>query len=256
MRGVLFFQNKFLLAIGVSLIMHALVLALPLIDKIPEVSHKKFVELKIAFGSHAPEVKEIEIKKISKTTPLRPIASRKEKQAVDAPSLETLEKPQLQSVSSQLNAHVKKESEAKLVPVEQSMVYEEMVEFMPTSNIIEPSQKLQNSVAKKGSEQGITETAQKNIKLNYEQMLPLWLNQFRVYPEEARKRGLKGEGVVFIKIDRQGNILFSQIRKTTGYEILDQALIDMLQRANPVVPLPSDYYPEKKVRSYEIKFRF
>jgi TonB family protein len=91
---------------------------------------------------------------------------------------------------------------------------------------------------------------------SYEQMLPLWLDKFRVYPEEAIQNDMEGRGDVFVKIDRTGRILLSKIIKSTGHPELDMALTKMLEDADPVIPVPADYYRDKKTFSYKITFEF
>ncbi len=92
--------------------------------------------------------------------------------------------------------------------------------------------------------------------VSYEQMLPLWLDKFRGYPDQARVLGIEGSGDVFIKINRSGKILLSSIIKSTGYQVLDDALVQMLKQADPVVPVPADYHRDKKTFSYRIRFEF
>lgn len=91
---------------------------------------------------------------------------------------------------------------------------------------------------------------------SYEQMLPLWLNKFRKYPEEARMMNIEGEGDLYIKIDRQGKVLLAKIIKSTQHPILDRALMEMVEDANPVIPVPPDYFKERKAFAYRINFKF
>jgi protein TonB len=76
---------------------------------------------------------------------------------------------------------------------------------------------------------------------HYEQLISLWIQKFKVYPEEARLKGMQGETVVRIRIDRQGNIRYYILERTTGHQPLDRAAIDMIRRANPVPAVPDDY---------------
>jgi protein TonB len=75
----------------------------------------------------------------------------------------------------------------------------------------------------------------------YEQLISMWIQKFKVYPEEARRKGMQGETVVRIRIDRQGNIRYQILERTTGHQPLDRAAIDMIRRANPVPAVPNDY---------------
>lgn len=90
--------------------------------------------------------------------------------------------------------------------------------------------------------------------LTYEQILPLWLNKFRKYPEKARSLGIDGNGVIYLKINRGGVVISVKVIKSTGYKVLDYALVDMVHKAEPVIPVPSYYHPKKKILAFQISF--
>ena len=92
--------------------------------------------------------------------------------------------------------------------------------------------------------------------MRYEQLLPLWLNRFRTYPPLARQLGLEGEGIVYLRINREGKVLYASIAKSTGHQLLDDALLSMVAAANPVIPVPADYSKGNDVFSYQIQFQF
>lgn len=79
------------------------------------------------------------------------------------------------------------------------------------------------------------------VVLRYEQMISLWIQKFKLYPEEARKGGMEGETVIRVRIDRHGNIRHYMLERSTGYSALDRAAIDMIRRSNPVPAVPADY---------------
>lgn len=91
---------------------------------------------------------------------------------------------------------------------------------------------------KTGSKNGVRDA---EIMSRYTQMISLWIQKFKIYPEEARAKGLKGSTVVRIRIDRRGNIHYYALERSTGIELLDRAAIDMIRRANPVPSVPNDY---------------
>lgn len=96
-----------------------------------------------------------------------------------------------------------------------------------------PAQKIAS-----GSEDG---AATGDALRRYEQMLSLWLQKHKLYPEEARRRQIQGEAVLRLRIDRRGNIKYFTLEKQTGTIALDRAVLDMVKRANPVPPVPDDY---------------
>jgi protein TonB len=79
------------------------------------------------------------------------------------------------------------------------------------------------------------------IKANYEQTVSLWIKKFQVYPEEARQKGYVGTPVVRVRFDRRGNIRYTVLESSSGYDELDRAALDMVRRANPVPAVPDDY---------------
>lgn len=79
------------------------------------------------------------------------------------------------------------------------------------------------------------------IKSNYEQIVSLWIKKFQVYPEDARQKGYVGTPIIRVRFDRRGNIRRSFIEATSGYEEIDRAALEMVNRANPVPAVPDDY---------------
>lgn len=96
----------------------------------------------------------------------------------------------------------------------------------------------------------------KASNMKYEDALPLWLNRFRKYPEQAKNNAIEGVAEVFIKLDRKGNIINYKITKSTNYKILDDAIYQMLQDANPAIAPKADYMPNYQYLSYKINFEF
>lgn len=93
------------------------------------------------------------------------------------------------------------------------------------------------------------------IMSRYTQLISLWIQKFKVYPEEARSQGIIGASVVRIRIDRRGNVRYYALERTTGSELLDRAAIDMIRRANPVPSVPNDY-PEGELQEFLIPVSF
>lgn len=80
---------------------------------------------------------------------------------------------------------------------------------------------------------------------DYFKLLDIWLARFQEYPIEAKKQ--KKQGIVKLQftIDREGNVLASSVKKSSGHNAIDQAALKMLQAANPVPPLPRSIKGEK-----------
>lgn len=119
-----------------------------------------------------------------------------------------------------------------------------------------PAIKPQQKTTQEKKPLGNSNASDAEALIRYEQLLPLWLNRFRTYPPIAKQMGLEGEGVVFLNINREGKVLFASIARSTGHQILDNALLSMVASANPVIPVPKDYHAEENEFSYQIVFRF
>lgn len=68
-----------------------------------------------------------------------------------------------------------------------------------------------------------------------------------VYPREAARRGLKGTVYVEFTIGKDGKLKKTKVRETSGFEILDQAVIQALKLAGPYNPLPEGFGKEQLV---------
>jgi periplasmic protein TonB len=77
--------------------------------------------------------------------------------------------------------------------------------------------------------------------LDYERKLTGILAHNKRYPPEAVSRGEHGTVIVSFTLDREGQLIDSQVKQTSGSAILDQAAIELVKRSQPFPPLPSDY---------------
>ncbi|MEP9360967.1 TonB family protein [Sphingomonas sp. KR3-1] len=59
------------------------------------------------------------------------------------------------------------------------------------------------------------------------------------YPAEARRLNLSGVTRLAFKVDRDGKVLDSWIQESSGSELLDDAALAALDRAQPLPPLPA-----------------
>lgn len=59
------------------------------------------------------------------------------------------------------------------------------------------------------------------------------LARHKIYPKMAQRRRLEGRGVVELLLDGQGQLVGLRIVQSTKHDILDQALREMAQNANP-----------------------
>lgn len=81
---------------------------------------------------------------------------------------------------------------------------------------------------------------------NYFSRLVAWLNRYKEYPPEVKKRKQQGTVVLAFSIDRTGEVLAARIRTSSGYPLLDRAALAMLDRAASLPPMP-DSMPRERL---------
>ena len=63
------------------------------------------------------------------------------------------------------------------------------------------------------------------------------LQRFKRYPDAASRRGIKGVAIVRFTVDRTGQVISSEVLKSSGSPILDEEALALVKRASPF-PLP------------------
>jgi TonB family protein len=66
------------------------------------------------------------------------------------------------------------------------------------------------------------------------------LERSKDYPAAAMARGEEGTVYLAFTLDRQGYVTNSHIARSSGYKALDDDALEMLSRAEPFPPLPSE----------------
>ncbi|MFO0388826.1 MAG: energy transducer TonB [Alphaproteobacteria bacterium] len=94
------------------------------------------------------------------------------------------------------------------------------------------------------------------VLARYEQLISMWIQKFKQYPNAAKSAGMQGETVVRIRIDRRGNVKYYSLERSTGHADLDRAAVDMIRRANPVPAAPADYPTGGEVLEFLIPVNF
>lgn len=68
-----------------------------------------------------------------------------------------------------------------------------------------------------------------------------WLGRYKKYPLFARERGLQGRVVLRLAVARSGHVTATSVEHSSGAEVLDDAALDMVHRADPLPPLPASF---------------
>ena len=67
------------------------------------------------------------------------------------------------------------------------------------------------------------------------------------YPEEARRRNISGQLVLDVALNPDGKINQITIRRSSGYKVLDDAAIRIVELAAPYSPFPEAIRAETDV---------
>jgi protein TonB len=76
--------------------------------------------------------------------------------------------------------------------------------------------------------------------VDYMAILQAWLEKHKEYPRSARLRRMEGTTLLYFVMDREGRVLDFRIQKSSGYELLDHEVEEMIRRAQPLPQMPDN----------------
>ncbi len=76
------------------------------------------------------------------------------------------------------------------------------------------------------------------VSPDYLTRLQSWLERHKQYPTAAQRRRQQGTAMLYFVMDRDGRVLDYRIQQSTGHQLLDREIADMIQRAQPLPPMP------------------
>ena len=82
------------------------------------------------------------------------------------------------------------------------------------------------------------------------------LLEYHKYPATSRKFKEEGTAIIKFTIDRQGNVLTSALKTSSGYPRLDQAALQALSDANPLPPVPPKLFRGRTRLPLEVPFEY
>ena len=85
----------------------------------------------------------------------------------------------------------------------------------------------------------VSGASHKEIK-SYQGLVMAHLTKHKKYPNSALTQGKEGTAVLRISIDDNGNVLSSELRKTSGETLLDEESLNLITRANPLPKPPQN----------------
>lgn len=104
-------------------------------------------------------------------------------------------------------------------------------------------------------------TAQSNITgslrdtpPDYRATLGAWLARHKHYPRRARRLGQQGTAVLHFVIDRKGKVLEWSISSSSGHQLLDDAVKQMIRQSDPLPAMPDSMAVSKLELTVPINF--
>jgi protein TonB len=92
------------------------------------------------------------------------------------------------------------------------------------------------------------------IEPSWQTALVRHLQQYKRYPSDAQSRGEDGVVLLSFTVDRTGHVLARQIVHSSGHRELDNEVMSMVERAQPLPPFPPSMPQTKLDLTVPIRF--
>jgi len=92
------------------------------------------------------------------------------------------------------------------------------------------------------------------ISPSWQTALVRHLQQYKNYPSGAKSRGEEGVVQLSFTVDRSGHVLNRKIVQSSGHPELDNEVMSMIQRAQPLPPFPATMPQAKLDLTVPIRF--
>jgi periplasmic protein TonB len=92
------------------------------------------------------------------------------------------------------------------------------------------------------------------VEPSWQTALVRHLQQYKRYPSDAQSRGEEGIVLLSFSIDRTGHVLARQIVRSSGHRELDNEVMSMVERAQPLPPFPASMPQAKLDLTVPIRF--
>jgi periplasmic protein TonB len=92
------------------------------------------------------------------------------------------------------------------------------------------------------------------VESSWQTALVRHLQQYKRYPSEAQSRGEEGVVQLSFTVDRTGHVLNREIVRSSGHRELDNEVMSMIERAQPLPPFPATMPQAKLELTVPIRF--
>jgi protein TonB len=122
----------------------------------------------------------------------------------------------------------------------------------PPAQETAPALQTQSSAVATPNTQGSVTNA--NAIPNWQSLLMARLDAFKRYPLEAQEAGEQGVVYVHFAMDRNGKVLSANIAKSSGFDDLDDEVLDLIYKAAPLPPPPPEVRDDPVVLTVPVQF--
>jgi len=92
------------------------------------------------------------------------------------------------------------------------------------------------------------------VEPSWQTALVRHLQQYKRYPSDAQSRGEEGVVQLSFTVDRSGHVLSREIARSSGHRELDNEVMSMIERAQPLPPFPASMPQAKLDLTVPIRF--
>jgi periplasmic protein TonB len=92
------------------------------------------------------------------------------------------------------------------------------------------------------------------VEPSWQTALVRHLQQYKRYPSDAQSRGEEGVVQLSFTVDRTGHVLNREIVRSSGHRELDNEVMSMIERAQPLPPFPASMPQAKLDLTVPIRF--
>jgi protein TonB len=92
------------------------------------------------------------------------------------------------------------------------------------------------------------------VEPSWQTALVRHLQQYKRYPSDAQSRGEDGVVLLSFTVDRSGHVLNREIARSSGHRELDNEVMSMIERAQPLPPFPASMPQAKLDLTVPIRF--
>jgi len=85
-----------------------------------------------------------------------------------------------------------------------------------------------------------TASSASSTRATWQAQLVAWLEKYKRYPRLAQEQRQQGVASLRFTIDCEGKVISSRINKSSGFELLDDEVLALIQRAQPVPSPPPE----------------